>query len=381
MIFSICVFRMCLRVGGLLWNDFLLFFCRVYDWPGGDYLGCGGYFSFASTGKERIMDIKKRFTVQVGTVERLSIFMVGCGGTGSFAALHLGRLVWALRGRVQVSLVFVDPDRIEMKNVGRQNFCPAEVGTFKALSLAERVSRAFGIKVWGITERFGKRILDEFRCSQFDNEGLTVVVGAVDNGAARRDIARACHGDQRYRTWWVDAGNGLDGGQVLVGNRPDERPVLVPGFCAGLPFPSVQEPGLFEDQVVEERLGCADLLAMGAQSLMINQAMGGWLVNYVYRLVLARDLDVMGTYINLRSGSVRSVPITDGVMLDKPEQSMPDYELLERMRDQGQGVCPTCGQGLAQGQDEIDDIEQDVVFCPDCGWMATIEDWAMGIVY
>jgi len=35
---------------------------------------------------------EKRYTLQVGNPEHVEIVLVGCGGTGSFLALHLARL-------------------------------------------------------------------------------------------------------------------------------------------------------------------------------------------------------------------------------------------------------------------------------------------------
>jgi PRTRC genetic system ThiF family protein len=256
------------------------------------------------------MKIEKRYPVQVGRPDHVVITIVGCGGTGSFLALHLARLAYHARERhgLPVRLLFVDPDRVEGRNIGRQNFAPAEIGLAKAWTLMRRYNAAFGLAIEAHTRAFDAGILPKKR-----NGGLHVVAGCVDNAAARRDIHHAVGTDGGGR-WWLDCGNHDNSGQVLLGNRIDlERPEISPlGFCAGLPLPAVQHPELLleEKHIGGDTLSCADLALADAQSLMVNQAIAAYAAQYVYRLVLARDLDVYATYIDLVTGSARSVGIT-----------------------------------------------------------------------
>ncbi len=112
------------------------------------------------------------------------------------------------------------------------------------------------------------------------------------------------------RLWWLDCGNHDHSGQVVIGNRFDRQlPEISPlGFCAGLPLPSIQHPELVRTQRQRKR-NCADDLLVGAQSLMINHLMAAWAASYLYRLVVARDLDVCATYFDLEAGAARSVAI------------------------------------------------------------------------
>ena len=43
--------------------------------------------------------IEKRYRLEVGEFNQVKIILIGCGGTGSFAALHLARLAWAMRDK------------------------------------------------------------------------------------------------------------------------------------------------------------------------------------------------------------------------------------------------------------------------------------------
>lgn len=337
------------------------------------------------------MNIAKHYRIEIGEATRATILLVGCGGTGSFAALHLARLAWAARQRgLDIGLVFVDPDHVEEKNVGRQNFCPAEIGQPKAKALASRYSLAFGLPVRAITAAFRADMLQHLR-GGFNAHLL--VVGAVDSPAARGAIHQAMLECQRpaAQTWWLDAGNGEYSGQVLLGNSGKMRPQLSPlGVCTMLPLPSVQEPGLIEglDEAPADRpeLSCAELLALDAQSLMINQAMAGWLGLYAYRLLLGRDLDLMATYLDLAGGVARSVAITEGEMerteelVDPANVAAMGLEPLDRQEaaEAERNTCPDCGhEGLLEGRDVLDPEigEEDIIYCPMCDWRMYLDDW------
>ncbi|MCP4517833.1 MAG: hypothetical protein GY824_21725, partial [Delftia sp.] len=96
-----------------------------------------------------VLNIAKRIPLELGRVDHVNLVLVGCGGTGSFLALHLARLAWHAREQhgIEVALTFIDPDRVEARNVGRQNFVPAEIGACKAQSLASRYGLAFGLRI------------------------------------------------------------------------------------------------------------------------------------------------------------------------------------------------------------------------------------------
>lgn len=254
------------------------------------------------------MDIRptRRYRIEVGAPECLDIVQVGCGGTGSFLALHLARMAYHLRdkGGPAVHLALVDPDVVEPQNIGRQNFCPAEVGRPKALVLMERYNRAFGLEISAHVARIDPKELP----SDQPNRIFHLVVGCVDNAAARRDLHRAVE-DAAGRLWWLDGGNHAHAGQVLLGNRAD---LVAPqisklGFCAGLPSPAVQCPDLLDPEPeASSPASCAELAIMDVQGLMVNQAVAGWLAAYVYRLLVSRDLDMRATYFDILSGSARS---------------------------------------------------------------------------
>jgi len=251
---------------------------------------------------------EKRYPVQIGEPDGYFITLVGCGGTGSFLALHLARLAYHLQERkgIRLNLLFVDPDVVEAQNIGRQNFCPAEIGAKKAWTLEQRFNAAFGLDIHAAAAPFAADLLGSPRGHPF-----RLVIGCVDNATARREIAEQVS-LREGRVWWLDCGNHEHSGQVLLGNRADlTKPEITLDFCGGLPLPVVQHPELLETEPEVQAESCAELALRDAQSLMVNQAVATFAAQYVYRLLVTRDLDVYATYFDLVSGSARSVGIVE----------------------------------------------------------------------
>lgn len=254
------------------------------------------------------LNFERRYPVQIGEPDGYYITLVGCGGTGSFVALHLARLAYHLREQkgLTLHLCFIDPDVVEAKNIGRQNFCPAEIGQYKAVTLAQRYSAAFGLEIMALPQAFAAGTVSVFSGAH----PFTLVVGCVDNAPARRGLAAVC-ADRQF--WWLDCGNHEHAGQVLLGNRDIAQPEITLGFCGALPLPSVQHPELVESASEETVESCAELALREAQSLMVNQAVATFAAQYVYRLLVSRDLDVYATYFDLLSGGARSLGITENL--------------------------------------------------------------------
>jgi PRTRC genetic system ThiF family protein len=322
--------------------------------------------------------IEKQYRLDIGHPDRIVILLVGCGGTGSWAAHVLAQLaVWAKGAGIDLRLYFVDHDHVEEKNLVRQNFCPAEVGYPKAFSLAWRYTAALGLTITPVVEQFSAELLDRYKPAYSPQGTLTLVIGAVDNVCARRQIAEALTAKLKqnpgpggqHKYFWLDAGNERFSGQILIGNSLEPEPLLSPlGYCIGLPLPHLQEPGLLMDR---ERpsidLSCADLNLLGEQSAMINRAMATWIGLYLYRLLQSRDLCWSSSWLNLETGLVRSGSISGGrvvaptppqrITVTTPETPPPEPETMG---------CPNCGGTIIQGEDEWAGVRVGVRFCDTC---------------
>ena len=76
-----------------------------------------------------------------------------------------------------------------------------------------------------------------------------------------------------------------------------------------LPSPVLQCPNLIElrpEELGNTHLSCAELANLNAQSLTINQTIASIVTDYLFRLSLTKDLRNFATFLNLKSGSMRS---------------------------------------------------------------------------
>lgn len=256
--------------------------------------------------------------LRVADFKRVYITLVGCGGTGSHVASGLVSIAQALAEKaIPCHMLFIDPDRVEQKNVGRQLFSQADVGEEKAEALAGRLNAAFGERIMAAVR--GVDALD--LCpAQFDraHEGLHIVIGAVDNPAARAVIADGVKKEQG-RLWWLDCGNEDHSGQVCLGNAGAAgymRGAIALGMVDRLPAPSVVWPDLVrtkrrqEDKKTRGRgASCAELTASGEQSLMVNRLAAAWALSMLHDFVVTRDLRYFAVAFDQRWGGVRAYAI------------------------------------------------------------------------
>lgn len=251
------------------------------------------------------------------TTDPFTVTIVGCGGTGAFVAEGLSRLL-----PIYCQLVLIDPDRVEERNLVRQNFFRSELGRFKSEALAERLSRLFLQPVaYAVTPVALTRI-----CYP------GILIGCVDNGQARKDIFDRLSGQPSLHLrgwygysnnaprerqhppeptaylWWVDAGNGENYGQILVGNAQGKE--LDKAFneeketCRALPFPTIQRPELLAQ--VPPVMNCAE---NAEQEPTINRVMGALVVEVVRRIIEG-TCSWMQLWLNLETGTLTPVLAT-----------------------------------------------------------------------
>jgi PRTRC genetic system ThiF family protein len=253
-------------------------------------------------------------TLMLPVWDRLRLILVGCGGTGSWLAPSVARIARLQRdqGR-QVEVAFYDHDHVEAKNIPRQHFCDAELGRNKAVTLAARYSAAWGVEIAAVPKRFNAANVAT------NHNTLTIVVGCVDNAAARSEIAGVVGRwvDHRMPVWWLDCGNDESSGQVIAGsdiNLQAFEGSFTPSckICKRLPAPSLVAPDLLQprpEELLASKLSCAEIQLANAQSLAVNQIVASVATDYLLRLV-GGGLKRFATFFDLSSGSMRSRYIT-----------------------------------------------------------------------
>lgn len=148
----------------------------------------------------------------------LLVIVVGGGGTG---ARLVPPLMQMLRRGDHVAII--DDDIVEDRNLLRQHFAARDIGRPKAAVLAERY-RKDGIGLASFQTRLTAENADATLTSIWGAMGApqvsgVVVLGCVDNAAARRGMRRLhmVHSLAGANDGaWIDVGNEMRGGQVLL---------------------------------------------------------------------------------------------------------------------------------------------------------------------
>jgi hypothetical protein len=202
---------------------------------------------------------------------------------------------------VHYEIILQDHDRVEERNLCRQNFFAGDLGKFKSRALAERLSanyrRPVGYKIVPFGLHRGEL-----------NEAPTIYIGCVDNAGARKELDRSVSGT----SWWIDSGNGYQSGQVLIGN--EERNFVKGSFFRNalitsyLPKPSIQLPSILIPVPEKQTLDCATAVRREEQSPVINQMMATLVLQAVHQLINDR-LNWMATYVDLEAGTLSTIHI------------------------------------------------------------------------
>jgi len=236
-----------------------------------------------------------------------TVTIVGLGGTGAQIARSAARILYDMKARRMHTpqLVLIDPDTVEMKNVGRQLYTAGDVGQPKAHVLMRRFNCALGLNTVGIAEPLNAE-------KHFERQGGGIVIGAVDNHLARQELSRV------KNALWIDSGNHFDAGQVVIGNQGDREVMLhhlegKNGKYAYLPnaalvFPQLLEPEPPSPQPIQP-VSCAELVQEGSQHLLVNDWVAVVAAQYLYKLLHRQPITSFLSYISSDGIGIRSIPI------------------------------------------------------------------------
>jgi PRTRC genetic system ThiF family protein len=208
----------------------------------------------------------------------INIAQVGCGGTGSLLVPLLSRLIASHNENEQprqpygISYTIVDGDKVEKKNIIRQNFISCDIGKFKSDVLAKRYSLAFGIEIQSASVYI--KTLDDL--NKICKESVEIIIGCVDNHLTRRLICEWVGKREDYnRPLLIDAGNEEKSGQIFIQGETNS--------------PSAKSPKLLEihpeiaqakDEVNQNR-SCAERVTTGEQALSVNSTAANLIYNII----------------------------------------------------------------------------------------------------
>lgn len=236
----------------------------------------------------------------------VNISVVGCGGTGSMILRDLARMHVTLQamGHPGLHVSAFDPDVFSEANIGRQLMDHSDVGRSKAIVLIERINRVYGVQWNGYKNKF-----------RFKHQGNpTLLITAVDTIDARRKIYNS---SLRFISkienvggylYWIDAGNGHNFGQVMLGTSKTLRQPKSLNFkgVGLLPSPIEIYQGVKEEGSEDS---CSVAQALGKQDLMINSMMAQIVSQMIWSMIREKRISYRGVYLNLQNFTMRPVKI------------------------------------------------------------------------
>lgn len=232
-------------------------------------------------------------------IDKVSICLIGCGGTGSQVAMALARINYALinTGHPGLEVVIFDIDSISASNIGRQLFSESEIGLPKSVAIANRINRFFGFDWQGIH-------------GEWKGYQSNITITCVDNVKTRWQIknrlvwtkknAEQGHitfGKRQY--YWLDTGNDYDFGQIVLGTcrrfkQPTKKSVK------WLPNIFDLHPD-FDMQERENKPSCSLAMSLQHQDLFVNSIVASYTGHLLWKLLTKEYLTYNALYINLDS--------------------------------------------------------------------------------
>lgn len=293
---------------------------------------------------------------------RVRVVVVGVGGIGTRVLFPLMRML-----RRGDELVLIDHDKVEEKNLRRQHFFVEDVGDFKVEATGarwqEEASR-LGITLRILATPFSW----EHSLSDLTPPLPTILLGCVDNRLARLEMLTFFyHSPLGTPIAWIDAGNILRGGQVMLNLRAwplraweigTPKPPAPQG--ANLYTTLEQTPTIVEKGEVEEITptpGCDERIDL--QSVAVNNLMAALQVNLISILLDGIQFSIAGWFAGIGS-TASAVAVRKGpnrsLLTTRPADSLEPrgWDLIERVIHAGErevpGPTPPPARDLGEAQ-------------------------------
>ena len=245
----------------------------------------------------------------IDTPHRITVNVIGAGGTGSHMLTNLAMINEALKrlDRQQLHVSVFDPDNVSETNIGRQAFSPADVGGNKAKILVNRINRFYGLAWEAYAEHYPDNdILQSYSANHYT---ANVTFLCVDNVSTRqksiqflKDIAYDSLFTNYAKPYYViDIGNGRDFGQVILSTiaRTDQphsiRKVNRIVTIAGINYDD--ETFDFDDDAPS----CSTMEALTKQDLFVNKILADIAGNMFWQLMFRYSIDYSAVFVNLET--------------------------------------------------------------------------------
>lgn len=240
---------------------------------------------------------------------RISVALIGVGGTGSQVLTHLARINEGLLSMNHPGLhvTSYDHDIVTEANIGRQAFSSADLLLNKAIVITTRINRWFGNDWNAVPEKY-------------NGQPANIIISCVDTAKGRIEISKLIGTNKQnqrnvepyeYKYYWLDFGNSRDTGQVILGTIGDiKQPNSEKYQPIGLLKNVVKYfPNLRKIKEADQGPSCSLAESINKQDLFINSTLSNLGCNILWKLFINGRIDFQGAYLNLNTLSVNPIKI------------------------------------------------------------------------
>lgn len=225
------------------------------------------------------------------------IAIIGTGGTGGNLVSLVARMLSATY--VNTTLLLVDGDMVEEKNLKRQPFSKRDVGLNKARALAKKVEATYDCKV----EYSGNYILSvEEMEALLEDYAHPIVIGCVDNHKARKVMHDWF--DKTPNCIYIDVANEDTWGDCFVSLKILNKKIFK---TRGDMFPEV----LLESNKSVVEMSCEELSNVSPQFLKTNSMAANLVFNALDSIVVKNRLPFYYSAFDLDTLSISSKFVDD----------------------------------------------------------------------
>jgi PRTRC genetic system ThiF family protein len=236
----------------------------------------------------------------ISNTHKITVSVIGAGGTGSLLMDQLGRIHTALVGldKKGLHVKCFDPDKVEPANLGRQKFTAFDINNNKADVLVSKINMFYGTQ-W---ESFPMKVT-----KKESNWISNIIFICVDNIESRKEIyekAIISKFNHEYENHYIiDCGNEFKTGQVYLSNssniiQPESKYETI-AYIQN-PFEKYGKNVYTKDKTNVP--SCSLAQAIGKQDLMINQFIADSAAKLFWDMLRNLFISYNEIYVNLTDG-------------------------------------------------------------------------------
>ena len=254
---------------------------------------------------------------------KVTVALIGCGGTGSQVLSLLARMNLAMvnLGHPGFHVTVFDDDMISEANIGRQLFSASEIGSYKAISLVTRFNRFYGTNWQAKPRKFGFGPSDTAKGIKI--EQFNIYITCIDDYESRLTLSflfkeKVYGSHSTKKLYWLDFGNTNNTGQAILGTLyeenefefddeedRDQESALKAGakekFIKKLPCFDQWASQFNPPKPSENTPSCSLAEALEKQDLLINSSLANSGMQLLWRLFREGKTPYHGVIINLET--------------------------------------------------------------------------------